>query len=61
MKTYSNKTVRVNPQVCLYEEINAGDKARKKAERFKSKKEVQTEVLSELNNVWIEVLQVFNW
>lgn len=51
MKTYSNKTVRVNPQVCLYEEINAGDKARKKAERFKSKKEVQTEVLSELNNV----------
>lgn len=50
MKTYSNKTVRVNPQVCLYEEINAGDKARKKAERLRSKIEVQKELLTELNH-----------
>lgn len=41
MKPYTNKTKRINPQNCLFSEINKGDRARKKAIRFQSKKEIK--------------------
>ena len=38
MKPYSNKTDRVDDRKCLYSEIRRGNRARKKATRFLSKK-----------------------
>ena len=47
MKTYSNKTDRVDERKCLYSEINHGDKARKKAVRFNEKINIQKQLLIE--------------
>ena len=44
MKTYTNKTDRVDARKCLYSEINAGDKARKKAKRKAYKHEIKNEL-----------------
>jgi hypothetical protein len=43
MKVYSDKTVRVDERVCLYSEIKANDKPRKKAARRDAKKSINLE------------------
>lgn len=43
MNPYTNKTVRINDAVCLYSEINAACKARKKAARFEAKMSIKNE------------------
>ena len=40
MKTYTNKTDRIDERKCLFSEINNGDKARKKASRQAAKNEI---------------------
>jgi len=44
MKTYTNKTDRVDDRKCLYSEIKKGDKARKKAKRKEGKDEINKEL-----------------
>lgn len=44
MKTYTNKTDRVDGRKCLYSEIKKGDKARKKAKRKEGKDEINKEL-----------------
>ncbi len=41
MKPYTNKTDRIDERKCLYSEIKANDKPRKKAVRRKSKRDIQ--------------------
>ena len=43
MKTYTNKTDKVDERKCLYSEIRGNDKARKKAVRFSIKNEIENE------------------
>lgn len=40
MKTYTDKTDRVDDRKCMFAQINGGDKARKKAVRRTAKKEI---------------------
>lgn len=40
MKAYTNKTDKVDDRKCLYSEIRANDKPRKKAARRESKKDI---------------------
>ena len=49
MKTYTNKTDRVDDRKCLYSEIKKGDKARKKAKRKEGKDEIKKELMEALN------------
>lgn len=41
MKSYTNKTERVDSRKCLYSEIKANDKPRKTAYRRVSKKQIK--------------------
>jgi len=43
MRTYTNKTHRIDDRKCLFSEIRKGNKARKKAVRFSIKKEIENE------------------
>ena len=43
MKTYSNKTDRIDSRKCLFGEVKNGEKARKKAKRREGKQEIQKE------------------
>ena len=43
MKPYTNKTDKVDNRKCLYSEIEANNKCRKKAARFVAKKEINEE------------------
>lgn len=44
MKTYTNKTDRIDEKKCLFSEIKKGDKSRKKANRQAAKKEIKKQV-----------------
>ena len=41
MKTYTNKTDRIDSRKCLHSETKGGDKARKKAKRRENRKLTQ--------------------
>jgi hypothetical protein len=43
MKPYTNKTDKVDNRKCLYSEIEANNKSRKKAARRLAKKEIKNE------------------
>jgi hypothetical protein len=58
MKVYTNKSDKLDDRKCLYSEINANDKPRKKAARRKSKKDINdtlniNECLNDFIN-WLE-------
>ena len=42
MRAYTNKTDKVDSRKCLYSEIRANDKARKKAARREAKQEFES-------------------
>lgn len=44
VKTYTNKTDRIDSRKCLNSEIKHGDRARKKANRKQGKDEIRKEV-----------------
>jgi len=44
MKTYTNKTDRIDERKCLYSEINHDDKARKKAIRKQNKDNIKKDL-----------------
>jgi hypothetical protein len=44
MKPYTDKTDKVDDRKCLYSEIKANDKPRKKAARRKAKKDIGKDV-----------------
>lgn len=48
MKAYTDKTDRVDSRKCLFSEIKAGDKARKKAKRKEGDDEVKKELKDSL-------------
>jgi hypothetical protein len=44
MKPYTNKTDKVDARKCLYSEIKANDKSRKKAARRDAKKSINKQI-----------------
>ena len=48
MKPYTDKTDKVDDRKCLYSEIKANDKPRKKAARRKAKKDIDNSIIRQV-------------